>query len=162
FPASSRCERDPTPLQQKRTPTVHSLFRTVGALTAIGVALLAALGRSQAGDEAKTTTEKPAQPAAPAKESFSALVARMSAATPALEKPRPPLPGNPSAGTKNPADGVTMSGGNPVQGGVRIKLPQGMTWEKLAEMDPDYIREKGLFPAGLLPLPHVNHPGGGM
>jgi cytochrome c peroxidase len=37
-----------------------------------------------------------------------------------------------------------------------------MTWGKLAEMDSEAIREKGLFPAGLLPLPHVNHPGGGM
>ena len=29
-------------------------------------------------------------------------------------------------------------------------------------MTPDEIREKGLFPAGFLPLPHPNHPEGGM
>ena len=29
-------------------------------------------------------------------------------------------------------------------------------------MSPDEIREKGLFPKGFLPLPHPNHPEGGM
>ena len=29
-------------------------------------------------------------------------------------------------------------------------------------MTPEQIREKGLFPAGFLPLPHPNHPEGGM
>ena len=49
-----------------------------------------------------------------------------------------------------------MSGGRKaVQKGVRVKLPKGMTWEKLAQMSPDEIREQGLLPAGFLPLPHV-------
>ena len=61
-----------------------------------------------------------------------------------------------------PVKGVTMSRGKPIQEGVRIKLPEGMTWEKLATMSPDEIREKNLFPAGLFPLPHPNHPEGGM
>ena len=55
-----------------------------------------------------------------------------------------------------------MSRSKPVQEGVRAKLPQGMTWETLAAMGSDEIREKGLFPAGFLPLPHPNHPEGGM
>jgi len=29
-------------------------------------------------------------------------------------------------------------------------------------MTPDEIREKGLYPAGFMPLPHQNHPEGGM
>ncbi len=29
-------------------------------------------------------------------------------------------------------------------------------------MSPDAIRQKGLFPSGFLPLPHPNHPEGGM
>jgi cytochrome c peroxidase len=37
-----------------------------------------------------------------------------------------------------------------------------MTWEKLAALGPEEIREKGLFPVGYLPLPHPNHPEGGM
>ena len=56
-----------------------------------------------------------------------------------------------------------MSGGiRAVQEGVRAKLPEGMTWEKLAEMTPEEIREKDLWPKGFFPLPHPNHPEGGM
>ena len=62
----------------------------------------------------------------------------------------------------HPAQGVTMSRGKPIQEGVRVKLPQGVTWDKLAAMTPEEIREKDLFPAGFLPLPHPNHPEGGM
>jgi cytochrome c peroxidase len=50
----------------------------------------------------------------------------------------------------------------PRQEGVRVKLPKGMTWEQLSQMSPDEIREKGLFPLGFRPLPHANHPEGGM
>ena len=35
-----------------------------------------------------------------------------------------------------------MSGGKPIQEGVRIKLPAGMTWEKLAQMTPDEIKSQ--------------------
>ncbi len=61
-----------------------------------------------------------------------------------------------------PAAGVTMSRGKPIQDGVRVKLPAGATWEALEKMSPAEIREKGLFPSGFLPLPHPNHPEGGM
>lgn len=61
-----------------------------------------------------------------------------------------------------PVAGVTMSRGKPVQGGVRVKLPAGVTWEALAKMTPEEIRGKNLFPAGFMPLPHPNHPEGGM
>ncbi len=61
-----------------------------------------------------------------------------------------------------PAEGVTMSGGKPVQQGVRAKLPAGMNWDALARMTPEEIREKALFPAAFLPLPHPKHAEGGM
>ncbi len=62
-----------------------------------------------------------------------------------------------------PAPGLMMSGGRKaVQQGVRVKLPAGLTWERLAAMSPDEIREKDLFPKGFLPLPHVKHATGGM
>src|SRR6266850_1815678 len=62
-----------------------------------------------------------------------------------------------------PAQGVMMSGGRKaVQQGIRVKLPGGLTWERLAAMSPDEIREKDLFPQGFLPLPHVKHETGGM
>ena len=57
---------------------------------------------------------------------------------------------------------VMMSGGRrAVQSGVRVKLPAGTTWDGLAAMSPDEIREKRLLPAGFMPLPHVKHATGG-
>jgi len=54
-----------------------------------------------------------------------------------------------------------MSRGKPIQEGVRVKLPQGVTWERLSGMDPEEIKQKGLYPEGFLPLPHVKHEAGG-
>lgn len=60
-----------------------------------------------------------------------------------------------------PSD-VTMSGGRkPIQEGIRVKLPEGMTWRRLAMMPPQEIRRKDLFPEGFLPLPHAKHETGG-
>ncbi len=64
--------------------------------------------------------------------------------------------------SNRPAKGVTMSRGKPVQDGVRVKLAVGMTWQNLAEMTPEEIRQKGLFPKGFLPLPHPDHNEGGV
>src|ERR1019366_4487205 len=60
------------------------------------------------------------------------------------------------------APGVTMSGGKPVQEGVRVRLSAGLSWDELAAMTSAQIRERGLYPAGFMPLPHPNHPEGGM
>ena len=60
-----------------------------------------------------------------------------------------------------PAQGVTIDRAKPVQEGVRVKLPAGVTWESLAAMSPDQIREQNLFPKGFYPLPHPKHPEGG-
>lgn len=62
----------------------------------------------------------------------------------------------------NPSD-VWMSGKRKkVQQGVRVKLPDGMTWQKLASMSPSEIKEKDAWPEGFRPLPHVKHATGGM
>jgi cytochrome c peroxidase len=61
-----------------------------------------------------------------------------------------------------PAEGVTMDRTKPVQKGVRVKLPAGVTWSQLTDLTPEQIRDKDLFPQGFLPLPHANHPEGGM
>jgi cytochrome c peroxidase len=62
----------------------------------------------------------------------------------------------------HPLAGVMMSGGRKaVQGGVRVKLAGGATWESLANLSPTEIRAKGLLPAGFLPLPHVKQATGG-
>ena len=61
-----------------------------------------------------------------------------------------------------PMDGVMMSGGmKPVQAGVRVKLAKDATWDSLAGMQPDEIRDKDLLPEGFLPLPHVKQATGG-
>ncbi len=57
---------------------------------------------------------------------------------------------------------IHMSGGKSVQSGVRVKLPDAVTWEQLNSMSAAQIRKAGLFPAGFYPLPHPNHPEGGM
>ena len=60
------------------------------------------------------------------------------------------------------AEGVTMARGKPVQDGVRVRLPKGVTWDKLAAMSPEEIKKKNLWPAGFYPLPHPHHEAGGM
>ena len=60
------------------------------------------------------------------------------------------------------AKGIAMSRGKPLQDGVRVKLPAGMTWEKLAALSPQQVKEKQFWPLGFLPLPHPHHEAGGM
>jgi cytochrome c peroxidase len=61
-----------------------------------------------------------------------------------------------------PAPGVTMSRNKPIQQGVRVKLASGVTGDQLAKLPPDQVKARDIFPVGLLPLPHPNHPEGGM
>jgi len=96
------------------------------------------------------------------KEDFASIMARMTAAKPEIMKRQMDLLNERYDLSDRPAKGVTMSRGKAVQEGVRIKLPKGMTWEALAAMSPEEIREKDLFPAGFFPLPFPNHPEGGM
>ena len=96
------------------------------------------------------------------KESFEAIMTRMKAAKPEVMKRQMNLLNERYDLSNRPAAGVMMSRGKPVQEGVRVKLPAGMTWERLAAMSPEGIREKDLFPRGLMPLPHPNHGEGGM
>jgi len=57
---------------------------------------------------------------------------------------------------------VTMTRGKPLQAGVRVKLPDGVTWSSLAALSPDAIRDADSFPRGFMPLPHPRHLEGGM
>ena len=61
-----------------------------------------------------------------------------------------------------PVAGVTMARGKPVQGGVRVKLHGGVTWQTLANLTPAEMRSQKLFPEGFKPLPHPFHEEGGM
>ena len=93
---------------------------------------------------------------------FRIVIARMSAARTDLMKRQAELLGLRYDLADHAASGATMSRGKPVQEGVRVRLPSGLTWDALAAMAPAEIREKGLYPAGFMPLPHPNHPEGGM
>ncbi len=150
-----------------------ALLRIAGA--AFNAALLAC--SSQAAAQAKEAAA-PAQPqgkehqAAPrgetsfapvaGTESFESVVERMTRAKPEVERAHKALLEGRYDLSDRPVSGVTMSLGKPVQGGVRVKLPAGVTWESLASMTPPAIRQKGLWPKGFLPLPHPNHAEGGM
>jgi cytochrome c peroxidase len=117
-----------------------------------------------------TTGAPPRMPPAPTKSSylpvveepFETVFKRMSGAKDDVMKRQMDLLAARYDLSDRPAAGITMSRGKAVQDGVRVKLPSGVTWDALARMAPDEIREKGLFPAGFLPLPHPNHPEGGM
>jgi cytochrome c peroxidase len=61
-----------------------------------------------------------------------------------------------------PIAGVKMSGGRKaVQGGVRVRLSGGMTWDGLAAMPPEQVKQRNALPAGFMPLPHVKQATGG-
>lgn len=96
------------------------------------------------------------------KETPAAIQARMEAAKPEIMARQLGLLAERYDLADRPAAGVTMSGGKPVQEGVRAKLPAGVTWEVLGAMTPEEIKAKDVFPKGFMPLSHPNHPEGGM
>jgi len=95
-------------------------------------------------------------------EDFAATMAKMKAAKADVMKRQRDLLNARYDLADRPAAGVTMARGKPVQDGVRVKLPAGVSWDQLGQMTADDIKARNLFPAGFLPLPHANHPEGGM
>ena len=93
---------------------------------------------------------------------FTTVRDRMGAAKPAIMQRQKTLLEERYDLSNRQAKGVTMSRGKPIQEGVRIKLRGGLTWERLAQMTPEDVRERDVFPLGFMPLPHPNHPEGGM
>jgi cytochrome c peroxidase len=108
--------------------------------------------------------QKPVSSYAPVveEESFQTTVDRMSAEKAGFMQRQMELLNERYDLSNHPAQGVTMSKGKPVQEGVRIKLPDGMSWESLAALSPEEIQAKGIFPKGFLPLSHPHHAEGGM
>ncbi len=92
---------------------------------------------------------------------FAARMAQDVAAKPGIEREHQALLDERYDLGDHPARGVTMERGKPLQQGVRVKLPSGVTWDQLATMSPDDIRGRGVWPKGFLPLPHPFHPTGG-
>ena len=106
-------------------------------------------------------SDNPPPQTPPANEEFSAMKSRLEAEKPqfmtrqlALLEARYDLANN--------AGVASMSRGKPVQSGVRVRLPAGFSWDKLAAMTPQEIHDADVFPAGFMPLPHPRHLEGGM
>jgi cytochrome c peroxidase len=96
------------------------------------------------------------------KETFQAVMAKDKADKPSVMERQRKLLDERYNLTPRPDGKVTMSRGKPIQVGPATKLPEGVTWEKLAGVSPDEIRDKDLFPKGFMPLPHPKHEAGGM
>jgi len=124
-------------------------------------------GDSEGAKQSEQTPVDPVDPAdpppstPPPDETFEQMKARLEAEKPAvmarqraLLEARYDLSDRPSQ--------ATMTRGKPVQAGVRVKLPDGFTWAKLASMTPAEIRAANAFPEGFLPLPHPKQAEGGM
>jgi cytochrome c peroxidase len=94
-------------------------------------------------------------------EPFSSIFARLSAQKPEVTREHTALLNVRYDLSNRPAAGVTMDRTKPVQEGVRVKLSSGSSWESLAAMTPEQIRDKNLFPLGFYPLPHPKHSEGG-
>src|ERR1700759_5629167 len=94
-------------------------------------------------------------------EPFSAIFARLSTQKPDVTREHMALLNERYDLSDRPATGVTMDRTKPVQEGVRVKLPAGKTWEALAAMSPEQIRDQNVFPKGFYPLPHPKHVEGG-
>jgi cytochrome c peroxidase len=131
-------------------------FAAVTASSVIASLLL--VGIVRADDVQRTSSYLPVV----IKESFDAIVAKMTADKPKVMARQQALLSQRYDLSNRPAKDGSMTRGKPVQEGIRVKLPQGVSWEQLAAMTPDEIREKDLFPQGFMPLPHPNHPEGGM
>lgn len=126
--------------------------------TGIALAVLA-LASNAAAQEKRPSSYSPVV----IQEDFAATVERMEAAKAKVRQQHMELLQQRYDLSDRPAEGVAMARGKAVQEGVRVKLPAGVrSWEELAAMTPEEIRAKGVWPKGFLPLPHPNHPEGGM
>lgn len=126
----------------------------------VGIWLLGTRAISAAGQDAQP--DKNSYIPVDDKESFATVHDRMTAAKAGIMKRQMDLLAERYDLSDRPASGVVMDRTKPVQEGVRVKLPAGFTWDDLAKMTSEEVRERGIFPKGFLPLPHANHPEGGM
>ncbi|HEY9246420.1 MAG TPA: hypothetical protein VIO11_06195, partial [Candidatus Methanoperedens sp.] len=84
-------------------------------------------------------------------EPFKTIMARYKTSKPATMQRQMDLLNERYDLSDHKAKGVNMSRGKPIQEGVRVKLPEGVTWDNLAAMSPEEIRQKDLFPRGFMP-----------
>ena len=95
-------------------------------------------GREQ-GPPGKTSYDQIA-PVLLGQETFQARVAKDKAEKPSVMARQEKLLEERYDLTPRPDNQVRMSRGKPIQVGPAARLPNGMTWEKLAEMSPNEVR----------------------
>jgi cytochrome c peroxidase len=95
-------------------------------------------------------------------EPFASILKRMTAEKPAIERRHRAVLEQRYDLSNRPAKGAAMFRGKLLQDGVRARLREAVTWQSLAAMTPEQIRERNVFPDAFRPLPHPNHPEGGM
>jgi len=136
------------------------LLRGIGrALLASALAALMLSPTGASGQEQRPSSYSPVV----ITEAFETIQKRMEAAKPQVMERQVQLLQERYDLSDRPARGVAMSRGKAVQGGIRARLPDGVdSWQELAAMTPEETRRKGLWPKGFFPLPHPNHPEGGM
>lgn len=132
-------------------------MRTLRFTVSSSVFMLAVVTTLVLAQEPQKKADPPPDPAAVFQATFdrmsAAKAAKMRDARAYLEK---------RYDLSNRSSSATMFRGKPVQQGVRVKLPAGVTWQQLAQMSPDAIRSRNLWPEGFLPLPGPDHMEGGM
>jgi hypothetical protein len=130
----------------------------------VGIALPIGMGFSwDKSDKSRAAQEKEASylPGA-SQEDFRTLPSRLRSDQPGARARRLELLQKLYDLSDQPARALTLIQGKPVQAGVRVELPQDLIWEQLAALSLDDLWNNGLFPAGFLPLPHPDHPQGGV
>lgn len=126
------------------------------------IASLALLSIAGAGANAAENAVPPSSYTNVIEEEFGAVMARMKAQKAQIQQRHSALLNERYDLANRAAAGVSMSRGKPVQDGVRVKLRSGTSWDALAALAPEEIRNRDLWPAGFYPLPHPNHGEGGM
>jgi cytochrome c peroxidase len=143
---------------------VKTRFLTPGSRATLALLAAAAAAQVLCAVAVRAADEPPPSSYSPVviKETFEQVFERMKGEKPAIMQrqkdllaQRYDLADRPSADTK-------MGHTKALQEGVRVKLPSGVTWDELAGMSPDQIKEKDLCPGGFEPLPHPHHAEGGM
>lgn len=129
------------------------------ALLGIFTLMLGTLGHAQ---EPVRSSYDQIAPVLTGKESFPAVQKKDKADKPAVTARQKKLLEERYDLSPRPDKSVTMSRGKAIPVGPTARLPDEMTWARLAELPAAEIRDKGLFPKGFLPLPHPKHEAGGM
>src|SRR5687767_8870147 len=128
---------------------MHALFLRKGASTMsrwkpfVLVVSLAALALVLAAQEPPQPPKDSFSPVV-LRESFEAIRTRMVGEKPAIMQRQLNLLDMRYDLADRPSPGATMFRGKPIQGGVRVKLPSGTTWDRLAAMSPAEIRDRDL------------------